>query len=154
MDVRDWIDRHPKTIMCVTGLSLLTLAATYFVMSPLPRMRRERERKAHQRAAAERRAKINNPVVKGNLIFRGTMIRVKEPSGYLQPLPQRTATVKCGDSLDVMWSRDAVLFMKTKGIFERTLVADGVHFSDLEWDGQHIWVAVPQEGIWIVDTNA
>ena len=152
MSLRTWINGHPKVVLCVASLSFLALLGSYFIVWRLPGLMAKREQKERRHAAAEQHAKLDNPVVKGKLVFEGSMMRVKEPSGYIQPLPQHTTTLKCGDSLDVMWSEDSVLFMKTKGIFERTLVAKGVHFSDLEWDGQYIWVAVPEEGIWIVDT--
>jgi hypothetical protein len=147
MSIRKWINNHPKTIICVTILSLLALTTTFMVV--LPRM------KARRRFVTDPRSwpKRSSPVVKGKLIFERVPIEVKELSGYRHPLEGRGETIKCGDSLDLMWFRSGVLSMKKKGLFEQMLAAKDGHFSDLEWDGQNIWIGIPKQGIWLLDTS-
>lgn len=108
MSVRKWINSHPKTILCGTILSLLALAMVLMVV--LPRMR------ARRRMIRRPRARRSSSVVKGKLIFERVPIEVRELSGYRHPLEGRGETIKCGDSLDVMWFKSVVLSMKKKGI--------------------------------------
>jgi hypothetical protein len=145
MSIRKWINSHPKTILCATILSLLALATTFMVV--LPRM------KARRRPVKRPRASRSSSVVKGKLIFERIPLEVRELSGYRHPLKGRGKTVKCGDSLDVMLFSSAVLSMKKKGLLEQMLVAQDGHFSDLEWDGQNIWICIPKQGIRLLDTS-
>ncbi|MHC4543499.1 MAG: hypothetical protein ACYTDW_05665 [Planctomycetota bacterium] len=146
MSIRNWINNHPKTILCGTILSLLALAMVFVVVQQRRKVRRRLVTRIRSRP------KRISPVVKGKLIFERVPIEVKELSGYKHPLEGRGNTVKCGDSLDVMWFKGVVLCMKKKGLFERMLAAEGGHFSDLEWDGQNIWIGIPRKGIWLLDT--
>ena len=145
MSVRNWINSHPKTILCVTILSLLALAIVLKVV--VPRM------KARRRFIRRPRSRQSSSVVKGKLIFERVPIEVRELSGNRHPLEGRGKTVKCGDSLDVMWFKGAVLCMKQKGLLEHMLAAEDGHFSDLEWDGRNIWICIPKQGIRLVDTS-
>ncbi|HUT31603.1 MAG TPA: hypothetical protein VMX13_17565 [Sedimentisphaerales bacterium] len=99
------------------------------------------------------RRKYAPPVVTARLAFEKVLLTVKELSGEVRPLKRRGDAIGCGDSVDVMWFRDQVLFMKEKGLFEQVLVAGNTPFSDLEWDGRNIWVSIPQKGVWILDTS-
>jgi hypothetical protein len=43
--------------------------------------------------------------------------------------------------------------MREKDYFDRVLAPSRGHFSDLEWDGQNVWVSNPEKGIWVLDTS-
>jgi hypothetical protein len=152
---RKWINNHPKTTVLAVSLALLMLVAT-IIVTYLPQIREQLESRRRRRQRELRmttRKKYTPPAVKATLAFEKVPLQIKELSGEIRPLKRRGNAIGCGDSVDVMWFRNQVLFMKEKGLFEQVLVARDAPFSDLEWDGQNIWVAVPKKGIWILDTS-
>jgi len=74
--------------------------------------------------------------------------------------------LRCGDRLDVMWSRNALYAMPAKGevqkVFESRrplrgspfLPMDGTdrryEIAAVEWDGRRVWMATAEEGLWIL----
>ncbi len=111
-------------------------------------------------------------VAKGRLVFEKIPMKVKDLSGNThETVTERWVeqdwhwgskswggwygmrnSIRCGDSLDVMWSGGAVLFMKQKGLLEEVFVGLRPCFDHLTWDGQNIWVGTRSDGIWLVDT--
>lgn len=53
----------------------------------------------------------------------------------------------CGDSLDVWWSADNIMLMRTPGVLERLWGSDPYSVGDVAWDGKQIWVATLDDGI-------
>jgi hypothetical protein len=151
MSERKWINEHPGIIILITAVSLLVCLTTFVV--PLLRERNAKYAQANKVGENRFSAEDSNSAVIGKLVFEKIPLMVRDTSGSIRPLQRRGRTIKCGDYLDVMWSSKAVLFMKEKGLFEQVLATKHPYLSDLEWDGQNIWVSIPKEGIWILDTS-
>jgi hypothetical protein len=97
-------------------------------------------------------------------------VNVKQLDGQVSPLeghlwatPMGMGTLRnwtaCGKGLDVAWNGGAVLFMREPGLLEEVFIDsqaginDRIAFSDVQWDGQHIWIATRLQGIWIVEPS-
>jgi hypothetical protein len=64
--------------------------------------------------------------------------------------PDWEQILKCNDSLDVMWTSSRVDVMAQRGIVKTIYHSDDpLGVSDVQWDGQHIWIAARQSGIHI-----
>jgi len=183
MAVRKWVNEHPRTIISIVTLSILIFLATMASMS-LPKLkskiktynytkRRRAEAEALRKTLSQRQGK---PARKGRLVFEKIPMKVKDTLGRTHSIHGKhwasqkwqwnnkthsgvdsiRNAIKCGDSLDVMWSGGVVLFMKEKGLLEEVIVGGSrskYFFDDITWDGQNVWVGTRSEGILLLDTS-
>jgi hypothetical protein len=56
----------------------------------------------------------------------------------------------CGDRFDVLWWRRAIFFLRQKGLAQVVFEKDTESFLDVRWDGQNVWIATRDEGVWVV----
>jgi hypothetical protein len=90
-------------------------------------------------------------------------MKVRHITGRVGPLPslmwQSIGTamspmrvLACGNQLDVMWNENVLLGMRTPGLWEEWFLDQQARISDVQWDGEHLWVATLQRGIQIFDS--
>ncbi|MHC4477440.1 MAG: hypothetical protein ACYTEL_17470 [Planctomycetota bacterium] len=188
MAIRKWINDHPKIILLLTSLSLLTLLGM-FVAALWPETKLEYEYRDIMREGTRRHPrskrrskptvigkqlsqkeppqKVEGPKVsKGRLVFKRLQMKCKSLSGetagwgYSELLPyfdEHGGVVRCGDSVDVIWSYQGVGFVKEKGLMEEVLGSrerPEPYYDDVVWDGAYVWVGTRNRGILLLDTSA
>lgn len=105
------------------------------------------------------------PTTMGKLKFERIELKRKSRNGELQPLTSprwRTYSgwesianvTACGDRFDVWWNPGAVLVMREKGVLEEVAVDPQPIFTDVKWDGRHIWIGTRRAGLWVVDPQS
>lgn len=105
------------------------------------------------------------PTTMGKLKFEPIELKLRSGSGEAEPLKERrwrtyggwgplTDVTACGDRLDVWWNTGAVLAMREKGILEGLAVDPQPIFTDVKWDGRHLWIGTRRAGLWLVDLDS
>jgi hypothetical protein len=103
------------------------------------------------------------PAAKSRLVFERVPMKCKMLSGFTIPahasdvwmnVDRDGGMLRCGDSMDVMWSRNSIAFIKEKGLMEEVPAGGGrPYFDDLAWDGRNVWVGTRRGGIRLLDTS-
>lgn len=159
----------------ITWLPEITMEVRAYRTKKRRNLRREKLAQTNEQNRLSAASQKLLTISEGKLIFKKIPMKVKFLSRNISQMEGETwltqgwrwgiedsismkEAIRCGDSLDVMWSGGAVLFMKEKGLFEEILVGGGgsepkPYFDDLVWDGQYIWVATRSRGIWLLDTS-
>lgn len=159
----------------ITWLPEITMEVRAYRTKKRRNLRREKLAQTNEQNRLSAASQKLLTISEGKLIFKKIPMKVKFLSRNISQMEGETwltqgwrwgiedsismkEAIRCGDSLDVMWSGGAVLFMKEKGLFEEILVGGGgsepkPYFDDLVWDGQYIWVATRSHGIWLLDTS-
>ncbi|MEK6238228.1 MAG: hypothetical protein N2C14_26230, partial [Planctomycetales bacterium] len=65
--------------------------------------------------------------------------------------PDWDRLIKCGESLDAMWSAQGVCVMRVKGRLEKVFQPGfREEVVDVAWDGKNLWIATSRSGIRII----
>jgi hypothetical protein len=93
------------------------------------------------------------------LLFENLSLQRKFPNGNIVPHEKLSFAppfnlTQCGDRADLLWG-DEIAAMPRPGLLEPLNLALTrlLQPQDLKWDGQHVWLAISGDGLWVMDPD-